>query len=42
MERVYEFREQAARAKQEVASQQEENKELKMRIEQVCIAPAQS
>ncbi|CBJ30367.1 conserved unknown protein [Ectocarpus siliculosus] len=35
MERVYEFREQAARAKQEVASQQEENKELKMRIEQM-------
>ncbi|CAM9507116.1 unnamed protein product, partial [Ectocarpus sp. 8 AP-2014] len=35
MERVYEFREQAARAKQEVASQQEENKELKMRVEQM-------
>ncbi|CAM9530445.1 unnamed protein product [Ectocarpus sp. 4 AP-2014] len=35
MERVYEFREQAAKAKQEVASQQEENKELKMRMEQM-------
>ncbi len=35
MDRVYEFREQGAKAKQELVAQQEENKELKMRMEQV-------
>lgn len=35
MERVYEFREQAVKAKQEASTQQEENKELRMRMEQV-------
>lgn len=35
MDRVYEFREQSVKAKQELASLQEENKDLKIRIEQV-------
>lgn len=35
MERVYEFREQSLKAKHEVAALQEENKELKFRLEQV-------
>lgn len=38
MDRVVDFREQAVKAKHEVAAQQEENKELKARIEQVNIA----
>lgn len=36
MDRVYEFREQSVKAKQELGALQEENKELKVRIEQVC------
>lgn len=35
MERVYDFREQGVKAKQELAAQLDENKELKMKIEQV-------
>lgn len=34
MKRAYEFREQALKAKQEAASYAEENKELKLKIEQ--------
>ncbi|CAN0196172.1 unnamed protein product, partial [Pylaiella littoralis] len=35
MERVYDFREQGVKAKQELAAQLDENKELKMKIEQM-------
>ena len=35
MNLLYDFREQAVKAKQEAAAAQEENKELKIKIEQV-------
>lgn len=35
MEKVYELRDQAIKAKQEMAVHQEENKELKSKLEQV-------
>lgn len=38
MERVYEFREQSLKAKQELTAQQEENKDLKIRLEQVTFS----
>lgn len=35
MDRVYEFREQAVKAKQEIVTHLEENRELKAKLEQV-------